>query len=609
MRRNISRLLSILLVLCMALALLPGTAWGAATSGKCGDNVTWSYSNGTLTIQGTGTMENYGGYDYLGNYMTSPWIDRCNEINAVKIGDGVTTIGGYAFAQCKNITSVTIPDSVISITDGAFVGCSKLTSVTIPNDVVHIGIGTFSGCSSLTSVIIPGGVATIDMEAFDSCTSLTSVTIPASVTRIGAYAFGNCISLKNVYYGGSEIQWKRIDIWDDNSGTNTLLKAKIHYNSTDFTTSTTREDWSEAFYSFTLGGGFWNSGQLYYHTTAYDAVRFGLHDLDGDGVPELIAYNNCDFMAGMMDYIYAYQNGKVTYLGEAGFRGYNFVYAPGSGYPGLFFQSGNAGGYPGYYYTVQNGQLKEEFVLYSSDSMSADHMILTETQKTSDDTLYGLFSGYFDGAVSGKIKAGLAELSMLTIDEIRAKGWDNFVAQSMASDNTLFTDVNIGDYFFKPVKWAVEKGVTSGTGSGAFSPNANSTRSQIVTFLWRAYGQPEPTSTVNQFTDVSRDAYYYKAVLWAAEKGITSGTGGTNFGINGDCTRAQAVTFLWRAAGQPTAKSNSSFSDVDNDAYYTEAVKWAVENNITSGTGNGRFSPDQVCTRAQIVTFLYRALG
>ena len=368
-----------------------------------------------------------------------------------------------------------------------------------------------------------------------------------------------------------------------------------------------REAWSEAFYSFALGNKYTISGQIY---GTYASIRFGLHDLDGDGVPELIAFNGGPSgMAGMTNYVYAYRNGKVTYLGDAGFRIGEFVYASGSGYPGLYFQSGNSGYYPGYYYTIQNGRLKEELILETRERWEDDHITLFDTQITSDNTLYGLFSGSFAENYDDWLsKRGRAEMSMLTIDEIRAKGWDNFVAQSMASDNTLFTDVNIGDYFFKPVKWAVEKGVTSGTGGGAFSPNANSTRSQIVTFLWRAYGQPEPTSTFNQFTDIDRDAYYYKAVLWAAEKGITSGTGGTTFGINGECTRAQAVTFLWRAAGQPTAKSNSSFSDVDSGAYYAEAVKWAVENNITSGTGNGNFSPDQVCTRAQIVTFLYRNL-
>ena len=171
-----------------------------------------------------------------------------------------------------------------------------------------------------------------------------------------------------------------------------------------------------------------------------------------------------------------------------------------------------------------------------------------------------------------------------------------------------FTDVPADAYYAKPVGWAVANGITNGNGDGTFAPESDCTRAQIVTFLWRAYGEQKPSSTVNPFTDVKKGAYYYDAVLWAAEKGITNGNGDGTFGVEGNCNRAQAVTFLWRAAGKPAAGSGNSFGDVDNSAYYADAVKWAVANSITNGSGNG-FSPDGVCTRAQIVTFLYRNLA
>lgn len=171
-----------------------------------------------------------------------------------------------------------------------------------------------------------------------------------------------------------------------------------------------------------------------------------------------------------------------------------------------------------------------------------------------------------------------------------------------------FHDVTRFDYFYDAVKWAVDHDITSGTGRFTFSPNAVCTRAQTVTFLWRAAGSPRPVSTVNPFTDVHYGDYFYQAVLWAVENGITMGTSATTFSPDATVTRAQVVTFLWRANGQPAAW-NSGFTDVSADAYYTKAVAWAVQNGITTGTGFGVFSPDAACTRAQIVTFLYRYLG
>ena len=169
-----------------------------------------------------------------------------------------------------------------------------------------------------------------------------------------------------------------------------------------------------------------------------------------------------------------------------------------------------------------------------------------------------------------------------------------------------FNDVNSGDYFYDAVNWAVEKGITTGTSATTFSPNASCTRAQIVTFLWRASGSPEPKTASNPFTDVAANAYYCKAVLWAVENGITTGTSATTFSPDAPCTRAQGVTFLWRANGSKAASAAASFTDVASDAYYAPAVAWAAEQNVTGGVGNGLFSPDTTCTRAQNVSMLYR---
>ena len=170
----------------------------------------------------------------------------------------------------------------------------------------------------------------------------------------------------------------------------------------------------------------------------------------------------------------------------------------------------------------------------------------------------------------------------------------------------VFVDVATGSYYENAVDWAVENGITQGTDDTHFSPDGICTRAQAVTFLWRTAGSPEPETRTMPFTDVPVGSYYYDAVLWAVENGITEGTSNTTFSPNMTCSRAQIVAFLWRSEKSPAAGTANPFADVKSTAYYADAVLWAVKENITKGTTNTTFSPDADCTRAQIVTFLYR---
>lgn len=170
-----------------------------------------------------------------------------------------------------------------------------------------------------------------------------------------------------------------------------------------------------------------------------------------------------------------------------------------------------------------------------------------------------------------------------------------------------FVDVKEGAYYYDAVLWAVEQKITSGTSATTFSPDASCTRAQMVTFLWRAAGSPKVENGKNPFADVQADAYYYDAVLWAVEKGVTSGTSATTFSPDATVTRGQTVTFLYRNAGFPEVSGTMPFTDVEADAYYAKAVQWAVQQKITTGTSETTFSPMSDCTRGQIVTFLYRA--
>ena len=171
----------------------------------------------------------------------------------------------------------------------------------------------------------------------------------------------------------------------------------------------------------------------------------------------------------------------------------------------------------------------------------------------------------------------------------------------------IFKDVPTDAYYYEAVKWAAEKGITGGVGNKLFAPNQPCTRAQIVTFLWRAAGSPAPKS-MSSFADVPADAFYAKAVAWAVENGITGGTGDGKFSPDATCTRAQAVTFLYRAAGSPKVSGSAEFGDVATNAYYADAVAWAAKNGITGGIGGGLFGSNNDCTRAQIVTFLYRCV-
>lgn len=177
-----------------------------------------------------------------------------------------------------------------------------------------------------------------------------------------------------------------------------------------------------------------------------------------------------------------------------------------------------------------------------------------------------------------------------------------------AKSENPFTDVPSGAYYEDAVIWAVNNGITGGTSATTFAPDGFCTRAQAVTFLWRAAGSPTPKSAADALYGRSCGSYYYDAVLWAIESGITKGTSDTTFSPNANCSRGQIVTFLWRSQKSPDAAAANPFTDVAANAYYTSAVLWAVEKSITGGTSATTFSPSANCTRAQIVTFIYRCM-
>ena len=218
-----------------------------------------------------------------------------------------------------------------------------------------------------------------------------------------------------------------------------------------------------------------------------------------------------------------------------------------------------------------------------------------QTFTITPDKGYAVSNVKIDGKSIGTVKS-------YTFENVRR---NHTIEVSFARANE-FIDVPAGSYFYEAVMWAVENGVTTGISASRFDPDGICTRAQAVTFLWRAAGSPAPETSTMPFTDVPVGSYYYDAVLWAVENGITKGTSDTTFSPNATCSRAQIVTFLWRSQKPPAAGSRNPFADVKSTAYYADAVLWAVREDITKGTTSTTFSPDADCTRAQIVTFLWR---
>lgn len=248
-------------------------------------------------------------------------------------------------------------------------------------------------------------------------------------------------------------------------------------------------------------------------------------------------------------------------------------------------------------------------------NISTDRVMYTGSQYFEKDGVYEVYITVYpaDGLRFGTKKDGTPDINAY----INGKEADEVLGRSeyeailvYSFDVNQFVDVPETTYYFEPILWAAQKGITAGTGMYTFGPEEECTRAQIVTFLWRAEGSPEPAIEKHRtsgFVDVSEDAYYYKAVLWAVENGITSGVTPERFCPDDKCTRAQAASFIWRYAGQEdVTQKELTFADVPSYAYYLKAVLWAVENKITSGYSSTTFAPDDTCTRGQIVTFLYR---
>ena len=560
------------------------------------------------------------------------------------IPSGVASILAYCFSN-TNVHSISIPDSVIKIGLAAFRNCKDLETIALPDGITEIPQYLLYKCSSLKSLVVPDGVTRILFNAFDCCSELESIVFPSSIQFISNEAVHDNTNLKYVYFKGTESDWNNITI---NDGNDLLKSVPIHYQATDHTwlesemllnptcTESGIRSYSckvcdaEKYEVIPATGHQWNSGKV---TKAATCIEEGTKQFTctacGETRTEPIPVTEHNYTKSETIAPSCTQDGYTKHTCTCGeFYFDNYISALGHTWSiGVVTKqpTETTEGVKTFTCTVC-GETRTESIPALSHSHSYTAVVTPPTCTEKGYTTHTCACGdsYVDSytAPTGHSWGAWSVLKQPTekAEGERVRVCSKCGAEERESIDKLtpsaptnpFVDVKQGAYYYDPVLWAInhDPQITNGTSPTTFSPNANCTRGQIVTFLWRAKGQPEPKRTDNPFVDVNPSDYYYKAVLWAVEQEITNGTDATHFSPNASCTRGQAVTFLWRAEGKPAQSGGAnSFTDVKPGQYYYDAVLWAVKNGITNGTSATTFSPDATCIRGQIVTFLYRDMA
>lgn len=583
----------------MLLSLLPGAALAdAPTSGSCGKSMTWHYdkNSGILTVSGSGAMEG------------CPWSAFKDDMLSARIGEGVTSISGEAFTGCQKLRTVELPEGLVKISAFAFAGSAKLLSVVLPESLTEIGEYGFFGCTSLTDVYLPAGLKSIGGSAFGNCLKLEridvaegnesfasedgvmfckdmteliqypagrvgSYMIPDSVTSIGDHSFFNCRRLDFIYIPDSVTSIKAAALRDCTGLTDLRIPDSV------------TEIGADAFFGCNgllrviLPSGI---------SSISDGAFFGCDSLSSVTVPDGVTSIGASAFYGCYALVSIVLPASVTSIGSHAFD-----------YCGSLGAVNFCG--------TQEQWAQVERTDAGLDGLDANYNYIPHVHSFVTTVTPPTCTEY--GCTDGVCECGYRFHSIGT----RPLGHsvENCKCTRCGALISPFYDVSSDNYYFEPVIWAVQNKITGGKTATMFDPGAICTRAQLLTFLWRSQGCPEIAVYANPFFDLDESAYYYKAVLWAAEEGITGGFADGSFRPDEKVTRAQAMTFLWRAQHKPAAPDGTinGFGDISESAYYHDAVLWAVGNGITSGYNAQCFAPADGCTRAQIVTFLYRLMA
>lgn len=521
-------------------------------------------------------------------------------VESVSMSDAVTAVGEGAFSNCSKLKSVVLPKGLKELKSSLFSGCSALEKISIPDSVKTLGEGVFSGCAALKEVKIPGEVTVIPKNAFSGCTSLESVSIPASVTAINEAAFDKCTALKNVTFLGKDDEWSRVAIEGSNEALKDARKsfASHTHSYVDTVTAATCTANGYTVHKCSCGDTKTDSytKMLGHSYQGGICVRCGVLEDHKHDFKQTVTAPTCT------------SEGFTTYTCACG-ESYKKNYVSALEHKPELKNEKKAG-------CLKGGYTGDEVCTVCGKVFKAGSVILAlghSTELRNEKAATCVNGGYTGDLVcvrcgdiieQGKATAATGHKffgGKCSVCDAQESGSKPVEAKS-------FDDVIPGTFYYDAVMWAVKNNITKGTGASTFSPGDGCTRFQIVTFLWRACGCPT-AATAASFSDVTPSDSFYEAVRWAVERGITNGTGGSSFSPYAACTRAQIVTFLYRAAGSPTVSSGIRFFDVAPNAFCRDAVVWATERGITNGTSDTTFSPDAACTRAEVVTLLYRTLN
>ena len=473
-------------------------------------------------------------------------------LHSVYVSAQLESVGEEAFSQCASLETVDFLQGVQSIGESAFAN-SSVEIVSLGSSATIVGVRAFAGCSSLQYIVTDNMDTTFAEDIITDSSDVKIIALPGSAAE--KYAEENDL---NLVTPEPSVQAIRVERQPD----------KTHY------TVGETLDLGGMVLDLTMSDGSHEKA-----TSGWLAV--GETDLVGNPIVTVFyGTNSTQFTINVTE-------SESTDSGQ---------------------NSGNGGS------SGSNGEMM--FGISIDDAKNGSITITPKrtprgsvvTITAKPDAGYVLDSlQVFDrsGDEIALRKSGDRYTFIMPASQVSVKAV--FAKQNVQSVN-LFLDVLESDYFYDAVLWAASSGITAGTSGKTFSPNAACTRAQTITMLWRAAGSPKPRSSTNPFLDVKESDYYYEAVLWAVENGITAGTGGTTFSPDAVCTRSQVITFLYRDGGTKTA-GTIPFADIYKDAYYCDAVQWAVQEGITAGTGPDTFSPEADCTRAQIVTFLYCYMG
>ena len=620
------RFCSFFLVLTLLLCALPSVF-------AAEEAFTWSFEaeNATLRISGSGEMPHYAFQFTSPSGSSHPWAEYSATIERIIVEEGITSIGNYAFYNCPAVKEVQLPTGLREIGNFAFAYCRGLENLPLPETLQILGADTFFQCPSLKEIHLPAGIAEVPDHSFAYCSALERVTIPDSVTQIGASAFYGCGSMTELrlplslgFIGDAAFSRcgllslrlpESLEKISDSAFSYCSSLKEIHFNAS----------------LVSIGAKSFASCLSLQHVCLPDALaELGLGAFEncsaltevciGDALTSLPAgaFAQCSSLLSLR------LPDTITDVWNDTFSGCQSL--------------------DHIVYTGKENQWQELAPL----SKELSRVSVLHTQCIGNETHWEESPGgsylycdlcdaaltpipsceHKDPVIRGKKAASCLEsgysgdLYCENCDTVLEYGTsipllghsfeEGFCIRCGEVDirTSPFGDIDSTDYFYAPVLWAYYKEIAMGVSDTAFAPDAPCTRAQVVTFLWRAFGSPKPTEMEHPFTDLNPNMYYYSAVLWAVEQGITTGTSSTTFSPDETCTRGQVATFLWRACGKPAQESdNNPFSDVSVEDYYYEPILWAVEQGITNGTGKDRFSPEDSCSRGQIVTFLYRTLA